>query len=150
MSQTLHLAVVVLALVGAGAALAFQAPVNNVLARSVGGLMPAATISVGLTFLGLAIIMVISGQLPRFGSFGQAPWWAWMGFITGVVFMVSTMWAVPKVGALSMLVAAILGQLLAGLLLDRFGAFGLAVQEITWPRLAGVALVLTGLVMTRL
>lgn len=150
MSQTLQLAVVVLALVGAGALLALQAPVNNVLAHSVGGLMPAATISVGLTFLGLATIMVISGRLPTLGSFGQAPWWAWLGFITGVVFMISTMWAVPKVGALSMLVAVILGQLVAGLLLDRFGALGLAVQEITWPRLAGVALVLTGLVMTRL
>jgi transporter family-2 protein len=35
------------------------------------------------------------------------------------------------------------------MLLDRFGAFGMPVQEITWQRLAGLALVLGGLVLSR-
>lgn len=138
------------ALFGAGAALAVQAPINTILARSAGGLLPTAALSFLVGFLGLVLLLALRGEIPSFHRLGEAPWWAWLGGAIGVLYLVVTMWTVPKLGVLSVTVALILGQLVAGLLLDRIGAFGLAVHEITWPRILGVAMVLSGLVMTRL
>jgi transporter family-2 protein len=35
------------------------------------------------------------------------------------------------------------------MILDRFGAFGLPVQVITWKRIAGLVLVMAGLLLSR-
>ena len=44
---------------------------------------------------------------------------------------------------------AIAGQLLAAMLLDRFGVLGMAVRETTLGRLAGAALLIAGVVLIR-
>lgn len=140
----------VIALLAAGAALAIQAPINTVLARSAGGLLAAAALSFLVGFAGLVLLLVVRGEMPTLQRLGEAPWWAWLGGGIGVLYIVVTMWAVPKLGVVSMLVAVILGQLLAGLVLDRIGAFGLTVHEISWQRILGLVLVLAGAVLSRL
>lgn len=49
-------------------------------------------------------------------------------------------------GALALL-ALVGAGLAAALLIDRLGAFGLPVKEVTWLRLLSVALVLAGLLL---
>jgi bacterial/archaeal transporter family-2 protein len=56
---------------------------------------------------------------------------------------------VHVLGVVTMVAALILGQLLAALALDATGAFGLAVREISPTRVAAVALVAAGLVLSR-
>lgn len=134
----------------AGAALATQAPINAALARAIGDPALAACTNFLVGFLALALVCAARGVgLPK-GVLGEAPAWAWAGGALGATYILALVWAVPKVGALTAAAATILAQLLAALLLDRAGALGLPVQEITWPRVAGVALVLAGLLLTRL
>ena len=46
--------------------------------------------------------------------------------------------------------ALVVGQLVAALVLDRIGAFGLPVHDISLTRLAGLGLVLAGLALSRI
>ena len=139
-----------LTLLMAGAALAIQAPINATLARATGNAVVAACANFLVGFLALALVCAVRGPWPSRGALSDAPAWAWGGGLLGATYIVALVWAVPQVGAVTAAAAAIFAQLVTALLLDRAGAFGLAVQEITWPRLAGVTLVFVGLLLSRL
>jgi bacterial/archaeal transporter family-2 protein len=142
--------VIVLAvLLAAGAGLAVQAPVNATLARHAGGLVTAAFLSFLVGFLVLLAYTLARGAWPSLESLAEAPWWAWTGGLFGILFLIATSWSVGQVGVLTTLAAAILGQLLAAIIVDRIGAFGLPVREISLPRLAGVAMIASGLILSR-
>lgn len=132
----------------AGVALAVQAPVNAVLARGTGEAVAAATVSFLVGFLTLALVCVWRGVAP-WAAFGMVPAWAWFGGVLGAFYIATLTFAVPVTGALTAAAATVLGQLVMAMLLDRAGAFGLPVHEITWQRLAGVGLVLAGLLLSR-
>ena len=52
--------------------------------------------------------------------------------------------SIPRVGATTAITLLIVGQLLAGLVIDQFGAFGLEVRTFDLNRLAAVILLLGG------
>ncbi|WP_434620820.1 DMT family transporter [Tabrizicola sp. M-4] len=140
----------VLALLGAGSVLAIQAPINAALARGLGDPVVAACINFFVGFLVLLIVNLIRGSGPQDGAFTLTPLWAFVGGALGACYIVSLIWAIPQTGALTAAAATIFAQLAMALILDRIGAFGLPVQEITWPRVAGLALVMSGLLLSRM
>ena len=133
----------------AGTFLATQGAVNATLARAAGGLA-AAAISFGVGFIVLAGATLLATTLPRPGALGDVPWWAWTGGALGAFFVWATIWSVPRVGVLAVAAALVLGQMLAALVIDGFGLFGVPVQPLSWPRLTGAALVCFGVVLSRL
>ena len=139
----------VVALICAGAALAVQAPINAALSRGLGDATLASAANFLVGFLVMAAICALRGAWPGAGAVGQVPLWAWVGGSMGAFYITVLIVAVPLTGALTAAAATILGQMVMAMLLDRFGAFGLPVQEITWQRLAGLSLVLGGLVLSR-
>ena len=140
----------ILALLGAGSVLAIQAPINAALARGLGDPVVAACLNFLVGFLVLLIVNVIRGTGPQEGAFTLTPLWAFVGGALGACYIVSLIWAIPQTGALTAAAATIFAQLATALILDRMGAFGLPVQEITWPRVAGLALVMAGLLLSRM
>ena len=147
MSGTVWFALV--AIIAGGAAIAVQAPVNARLASHVGDSVATAAISFGVGFVILATIAVLRGAVPAPAALGDVPWWAGAGGALGTIYVASALWAVHVLGAVTMVAALILGQLLAALALDATGALGLAVREITPTRIAAVVLVAAGLVLSR-
>lgn len=134
----------------AGAVLSAQAPVNAALARAATDPVVAACLNFLIGFLVLAAIWLFRGTaLPR-DLFATAPLWVWLGGIMGAFYISALIWSVPIVGALTATAGVVLGQMVMALILDRYGAIGLPVQEITWPRIAGLGMVLAGLIMSRL
>ena len=127
-----------------GALLALQAPTNAMLARAVASPVNAALVSFAVGLAGLAVAALLLGARPSPTEVRALPWYAWAGGLYGAVFVAVAAFAAPRVGVTSFLTVAIAGQLAMALWLDRAGAFGLAVQEITASRIAGVALVLAG------
>ncbi len=126
-----------------------QAPVNAVLARGAGDPVVAAAVSFLVGFLFCVLVCLVRGVGPQAGMVAAVPTWAWFGGVLGGIYISTLIFAVPVTGALTAAAATILGQLVMSLILDRIGAFGLPVQEITWQRLAGVGLVFAGLLLTR-
>ncbi|MCG7392636.1 DMT family transporter [Microvirga sp. ACRRW] len=132
-----------------GVLLSSQAPINAALARSLGDPVLAACISFGIGFLVLAGVSAFRGALPSGSAIASAPWWAWLGGLLGAFYVAVVIWGVPQIGVVSTVAALILGQVVAALVLDAVGAFGLPVQPITWQRLVAAGLILGGLVLSR-
>lgn len=135
-------------MVGAGVAVATQAPINARLGTGVGGSLPAAMISFGVGFVVLFAIAAALRNLPGVDALRAVPWWAWSGGAFGAYFVVVATFSVPVLGAVTMLAVLILGQMVGGLLLDAVGAFGLPVRTISWQRVAAVALVGAGVLLS--
>jgi transporter family-2 protein len=137
------------ALVTAGVVLAVQAPLNATLGRGLGDPILAAAVNFLVGFLFLGTVCLIRGVAPQAGFLAAVPLWAWIGGFMGGFYIAVLILSVPITGALTAAAATILGQLVMALVLDRIGAFGLPVQEVSWQRLAGVGLVFAGLLLTR-
>ena len=133
----------------AGILIAIQAPTNAILAKASGSAVVAAFISffVGTIALG-ALVAATSGRVFA-PELRDVPWYAWVGGLYGAVFVAVAAFAAPRIGVGVLLTAAIGGQLLAALILDHYGFFGLPRQPVNLTRIAGVTLVLAGAVLVR-
>ncbi|MEQ8816830.1 MAG: DMT family transporter [Thalassobaculum sp.] len=138
---------VALALV-AGALLAAQGPILARLAVYAGGPIQAAIVAfaIGLTAL-VALCLLTGGALPRPSGVLRMPIWVWAGGLIGTSLLVLTLLAVPRIGVTTFAAAVVCGQLVAALAYDHTGAFGLELRRIELRDLAGVALLIAGLVM---
>jgi transporter family-2 protein len=142
-------ALLLLALV-TGAGLAVQGATNSELRRVLGAPVLAALISfvVGTAAL-LVALLVGRERLPGGGAAGAVPWWGWIGGALGAAFVLMTVLVIPRAGAAATLGAGVAGQLLASVVLDSFGLLGVARHQLTVPRVAGVLLLLCGVVLVQ-
>ena len=131
-----------------GAALAFQAPVNAALAKSLGDPVWAAAMQFGIGFLLLGVLAVFRGHSPSLAQIKDVPWWALTGGALGAIWVVAAIWSVPRLGLVTMFAAMILGQLVAALLIDSGGIFGMEARSISLTRIAAVGLVASGVVLS--
>jgi transporter family-2 protein len=140
-------AVAVLVGVLAGCLVGMQAPVNARLGKSIGSIQ-AATFSFLLgTVVLLAIAAFVNGGLGELANFGRAPWWALVGGLLGAVYVTVALIAVRTLGASGLTAVVITGQLAISVAIDRFGLFGLARQHIGVSRIAGLVLLVAGVVL---
>ncbi|MBB3871925.1 DMT family transporter [Brevundimonas mediterranea] len=141
--------IAILVVVLAGGATALQAPTNARLASAVASPVNAAFISfaVGTTVLG--IVAALMHTRPDFAAARALPWYAWLGGVYGACFVVAAAWGVPRLGVAMTITLMVGGQLLLSLILDHFGALGVPRQPLNLGRIAGVGLVLAGVLLVR-
>lgn len=140
---------VFLTLLMAGAATALQGPTNARLVTAVGSPVNAAFISFAVGTVALGCLVLALQTRPDVGAMKALPWWAWMGGLYGCAFVVSAAWGVPRLGVATTITLMIAGQLLLSLALDHFGALGVEKQPLSLGRIAGIALVIGGVVLVR-
>jgi transporter family-2 protein len=131
-----------------GAGLTIQMAWNARLRVSTGSPILTTIISVFITLLLLTLVWV-SGVTPR-GSvppFHSLPQWAWFGGIFAAYYLVASLIAIPKLGAAIVFSLVITGQMVAALILDSTGAFGLTQISLNLSRLLGTFLLLIGVIL---
>jgi transporter family-2 protein len=134
----------------AGIALALQVVINAGLSRTVGHPILAAFISVCVSAACFMLaVLVLRLPLPTRAALGGVAPWAWAGGALGAVYLTLSIFAVPRLGAAEVLAVIISGQLMAALVLDHLGAFGLAQHGITPLRVVGAAALVVGVVFIR-
>ncbi|MFN3669335.1 MAG: DMT family transporter [Brevundimonas sp.] len=138
-----------IAVVLAGGATALQAPTNAKLMGAAGSPVNAALISFAVGTAALGVVAMILQARPDVAAARSLPWYAWVGGLYGAIFVVAAAWGVPRLGVALTITLMVAGQLLVGLMLDHFGAFGAPQHPISWGRAAGVVLVLAGVLMVR-
>lgn len=138
-----------IAVVLAGGATALQAPTNARLMGAVGSPVNAAFVSFAIGTAALGIVAVILQARPDVAATRALPWYVWIGGLYGAIFVAAAAWGVPRLGVALTITLMVAGQLLVGLILDHFGAFGAPQHPISLGRAAGVALVLAGVLMVR-
>ncbi|WP_281981448.1 DMT family transporter [Thalassorhabdomicrobium marinisediminis] len=133
-----------------GAAVALQAPINAALADGLRSTIGAAAVSFAVGLVALLVVLVLTGDGAALGRVASVNPWLLVGGFLGSFYVWSIVFAVPVLGVLTAISAVVLGQLLAALVLDAMGPFGLQAIEITWQRVAGVVLVGAGLILSKL
>lgn len=132
------------ALIG-GAILPVQVALNTLLRRYVGEPMQVTFVSyLAGTLASLFICFLARYPLPASAALSQTSWWMWIGGCLGTLYVWSTIFATPKIGAALALALTIAGQMIAALFLDHYGAIGLVKHTASPTRIAGVVLVVLG------
>lgn len=142
------LAIMVGLIIGVG--LPMQTSINSRLRRSVESPFLASLTSFGVGTIFLAIITLFDVHTLGFASslFGSQPVWIWLGGIFGVIYLTCNILLFPKLGSIQTVIMPVLGQIIAGLLIDNFGWFYSPQSSLTAIRLIGAILVLLGVVVT--
>jgi transporter family-2 protein len=135
----------------AGAMIPFQAGINAQLARWVGSPVGSALVSFLVGTVALAVVVVIQRKpLPSLSKLADAPWWVWIGGLLGAFYVAGSIFAAPKLGAVTLIAAVVAGQSFASLLIDQFGWVGFTEQHISPGRVAGMVLVASGVALVRI
>jgi len=138
----------ILLALAAGVCIPTQAGINAQLSYWTRSPALAAGISFAIGTACLALYALAARiSLPAAGTLAIAPWWVWCGGALGAFFVAVTIFLVPKLGATAMLALVLAGQMLTSLFLDHFGAFAFPVHPISLPRIIGVFMVATGVIL---
>ena len=141
--------IAMIAVVLGGAATALQAPTNARMMTAVGSPVNAAFVSFAVGTAALGILAVLLQTRPDMAASRALPWYAWVGGLNVAIFVVAAAWGVPRLGVATTITLMVAGQLLLSVVLDHFGAMGMPKQPISWGRVAGVGLVIAGVLMVR-
>lgn len=146
--STLHWAGLLLLAAFAGAVVPFQSAINTNLARGLGHPLWATLASLLVSVLVLLpVIIALRLPLPSLAFISKAPLWMWAGGAFGVCFVALAVMLLPKLGASGFVALALAGQVLASMLLDHFGLFGLVEKQLTLPRVFGALMLIGGVVL---
>src|SRR5260370_41011271 len=131
-----------------GAGLTVQMAWNSRLRTATGSPVLTTIISICVSLLSLVLVCASGaterGSLPAFNSL---PKWAWFGGVFAAYYLVASLIAIPKLGAAAVFSLVIGGQMVAALILDSTGAFGVAQISLSASRILGTVLLLIGVIL---
>lgn len=137
--------------VAAGMLISLQAPINAQLAQGLGMPLAAAAASfIAGTVMLIALTLIVSQVNGTTIAWRAPPLWMFLaGGVMGATYVTVALILTPKIGTAATMAFVVSGQLLAGLLLDKLGYFGLAVRELTLGRVTGACLLVVGALLIR-
>lgn len=132
----------------AGIAVTMQGPINAALGRSLksSDLATFWSFVSGTVIIGI-YLLIKRVPMPSLELLSSVPWWAWLGALTGIIYVSIVILVIPRLGAGTATVLLILAQILTAIVLDKVGAFGVDVKDITFVKMIGVFLMLGGVVL---
>jgi bacterial/archaeal transporter family-2 protein len=106
-----------------------------------------------ISLTGSLIFMLATGLLTgRLGlvsaeRIANVPVWAWFAGVCGAIFVLSQPIVVPRLGAAFFTALAVTAQVTVALAVDHFGALNLPQHAVSPGRIAGVLLMVAGIVL---
>ena len=134
----------------AGAVLPVQAGLNAKMGKAIGDPVYAALISFVVGSVGLFIYTLVTKvDWYEIGNAKSLHWSIWTAGILGAFYVVSVIFLAPRLGTALTFGLIVAGQLGTSLILDHFGSLGLPIHTINWPRVLGIVLIITGVILIR-
>jgi len=133
--------VILIGLIG-GVAVGLQSPIAGAMGQRIGG--TASSVIVHLSGLILSLILLFFRGGEKIQNWASLPWYMLGAGFFGLVLYQTINVTLPRLGATTMLVLIIIGQLLTGLLLDSFGWLGVTPRPMELTRVLGIILLLIG------
>lgn len=131
--------------------IAFAGGLLVTLSRQINGRLAQETSALASSFwnhivglAALAAVTLAAGASWPAGA-AEAPWFAWAGGALGVAFVGGSSWLIPRLGAAMTGGLLVAGQMLSGVALDLLRGR----EAVLWLQLAGVALILAGVWVSR-
>ena len=127
-------------------------PIQGSLNARLGRLLPHALQSTLTNFLVASVVLAlllvaIRAPWPSLATLTAVPPRLFLGGVLGATFVSTVLILVPRIGVLNVLASAVVGQLVVSVLIDHFGWFGVPVQLVSLPRIAGTLSLIVGLVL---
>ena len=143
--------ILTLCAVVAGGVIALQSPINAEMAMRIGNPIAGATWSfiVGTVALLLLSLVLARGSANPSALMTMSPLLIFGGGLLGAIFVTSNILLTPRIGVAAVVALAIAGQVIASLILDRYGFLGMAMRELSPGRLLGAVMVVAGALMVR-
>ncbi|MEO5790869.1 MAG: DMT family transporter [Gaiellaceae bacterium] len=132
----------------AGLAGSIQVAVMGRFGARIGSIEALAANLLFSAIVATAVLLVLHRSLAGFGDALRSPWWYWVGGGgMGVVVVLTITVVTPRIGAAATIGLLIAGQLAMGVLIDRYGWFGVEQVPLSWQRVLGVLLLALGAVL---
>ena len=135
----------------AGAFIPVMAILNGRLGKSMGEALHASVIlfGVGVVFC-LTVALVLTKSLPQAADLANAKPIEYLGgFIVGFYVISATLLA-PRIGLANFIVCAVSAQIIISVVIDHFGLLGAMVRPVSITRLAGIGLLMAGIIVTQI
>ncbi|WBL75863.1 DMT family transporter [Bradyrhizobium xenonodulans] len=134
----------------AGLSLALQQVLNAGLGNALQSARWAAFASyLGGTIALLLVLAALREPIPAGPLAGRAPLIAWTGGIFGAIFIVTSIFMVPRLGVATVLTLIVVGQLLGSLAFDHIGMLGLPQHPVSLTRALGAGCLVLGAALVR-
>jgi transporter family-2 protein len=131
----------------AGFALAAQGGVNGTLGKRMEHPLHASFVSFSVGFVALFVLCLVwARSLPKVATVLNGPSWSLAGGLLGCIVVTTSLLMAPRVGATVWLSLLVCSQFAAAVLLDHFGWVGYPVLPANFGRVAGVVLIIAGVV----
>jgi transporter family-2 protein len=109
------------------------------------GIVPAVAFSALVVLLiSFAALLAVHRSFADVASGLHEPPWLWIGGALSVLIIFGMTVAAPRIGTAATVGLFIAGNLAMAAAIDRFGLFGLERIDLSWQRLAGLALLAVG------
>lgn len=134
----------------AGAMIPVQTSSNTILSKNLGGILPATFYMFILAMICIVVALFVSkSSMPNIQQMASTPYYAWVGGIIGLVYIVTLVFLVPKLGIGTITVLVVSGQAISILLIEHFGLFGFLEKPVNLFRVAGVLFLILGVYLIR-
>ena len=133
---------------GAGVSFVMQQAVNADLRAVLGSAAWAGFVSyLGGTVCMLVLAFAMRDALP---PVVRSNWWAWSGGLFGAIYIAISILLVPRLGTAAFVALLVAGQMLASLVFDHYGLFGVPKRPADPSRLIGALLLVGGVILVRI
>jgi len=128
-----------------GAMMPVQAALNAELTRFMKHPFLGAMISLTIGAIAVLIFAIFKGGVSELKRIGEVPPHLFLGGILGALFVASSLYFIPRMGATAMIAAFITGQLVGSVFIDHYGLLGLQASPVSMTRIIGLFLLFAGL-----
>lgn len=135
---------VILAIV-IGALMPLQAGINAELTKQLQHPYLGALVSLAVGVIAVLLIVLTTGGLGNIKRLSETPPQLYLGGLLGAIFVGSSLFFIPRMGATAMIAAFITGQLLSSLIIDHFGLMGLTASPVNFTKIIGIIFLFAGL-----
>ncbi len=133
----------------AGVVLPIQAGMNSKLAKAGGSALYASLISFAVGICALIIYILVTSQQVSFKGLKEAPAYAWVGGILGAFYVSIIVLVFPKIGPGLTFGLVVAGQLITSMVMEHFQILGAHHHPISFGRIAGMLLIVGGVIIMK-
>jgi len=133
----------------AGAFLPIQAGLNAKLGKTVESPVYASMLSFVIGTLGLITYILITKQSMSWAGVREAPAHVWLGGLLGAFYVTVIIFAFPKLGPGLTFGLVVAGQMIISILLEHFNILVAQQNSISFMKIIGVLLVVSGVIIIR-
>ena len=137
--------------IGAGVSFVVQQAVNANLRAEIGSPFWAGLISyLGGSLAMLLAVLALREAWPSPQTIARSSGMSWTGGLFGAIYIAISILLLPRLGAATVLALIVLGQMLTAITFDHFALLGAPQHSASMVRLAGVGLIVAGVVLVKL